>query len=1783
MSKNLVQEFLNHHGVKKNRFFGKCLKLGNGSLFIVDIISKEEGIYLMEDDGNRLMVFATKEQSEFSEGEFYEFSIHIVEIDEITFPVVDKLSIPPRLLDKNPFREIIDQRFVKKNNPELNKIVANMMQEIGKGLYSSKKRMVFELLQNADDSPAGDHVEFLVDAFEDYLLIMHNGIPFNKADVVAITSAAESTKKKNSKKTGYKGIGFKSVFTDSEKVIIKSGSFLFSFDRHYEGFSNFDDFYFKRDRYIEYPKLLEEDKELFKKERQEFQGSNDLPWQLLPIWLYNIPTELRGSKFFGLNNVGIAIKFGKRKVESYLDSVQSITTQPEFMLFLRHVKKFQSLKLGFTIEKEGGENVAIKHSTREKDFPKQVFRKKEILDIQVNEKALADEGVHIYRHSKTNDFGETEYYFSSDKDGRNRIETIPPKLAAAKETSISFAAPVLNGNVQADGRYLNGDSFSSFFTYLPMNEHRIQLPMFVNANFVPSSDRESLQGDNEWNIYIMAKIGTNHALWISELAENGAKTNDQIEPKYLSLLLKEPLEELDEVSALVHKYNQNYLKTLSSTPFILADTNEVLIKEAIILDNSNLSKILGNDCFYKISGTELRLPHPRVHSSYLKYEYLDVKQFGKKDLIAKLKHIENRAFLRDAVAEIREDGYIKVLKWMHCLAKHPDLTSVWLNPLPFLRLNDGSILSLEEVHKSEDILLNRTQLRGVRSILNNLGFRFTTYELDGYPNIYDKIPAENIADLALFESIKISDKLGDLSSPEKATLLSFIQNLDGVGKEKYAENLSLFTDQSDSKRFKPLRQLISNSETNLPSWLSHMKIDRDEEEALDSHFSVYLLKKKDLLKELFCEPKLYEQVVQNVDEENLHEFYWFLTELAEESKEAKELLTGKTEIPWMYVPSKKSFQKSDIVYLPESLQKLDERSYQSVRNVIESITDLMVPDYSAQSLKKELSLGTKSVNFTESINQEAAIGQENIDPFLNWLSDNREKSFFENFIIENKNNSYLLSKTDRYKQYYTNENLAKYISERDEESLYKLLPEEIFFTGLEKAGLLTDEDLLKNIIDFNLNDIDLIKFFETPLSDSLLQKYLNSIERVSIDTTQTYGADTSIAKIVELTSKFVSTGEFDVDLIRSKIYVDGHLLSDTAISDDIYFKDHQYPPTLKLSDVLPDYQNKTYSYSRIRDIFPKDLKEVLKLIFSPKQLTPRKIHNKLSEIDQEILSPEQTLFMVMYAHSQNISDPFNEKSSFTAYFDADSLNYTESASSFFDLFVRESRFRQALNKLSFPDLEPELTVLNPKYAIDSEVPPLWFKTWINKDVSEQKVQFTKTVGFNHDDSAVVRLRKAILENDSESFDTARVELTNKQQLVNTLLWLQKKQNGSSLKLTDEFLQPLYKKADDLDCAVTDLPIPIFKMNGDLRLSLIEFNAEAQFYVKHHSWIEHTDSIFSFLSTTNRFAVPDFLPEKYLNGLEVKEVEPTLELDKEKISKKAEDFEVPFYLNWDRKEELKILVHPEEKLPFNLIFDDKVLKEIDSDNFFFISNSEVIISRNISGSIPDILRSDLNKRGLDGLFNALKVQKGDWEKQSKKNEVGIDYSEDELNALKRLFDEDLPEDYKKNYNIKALVSGLVKLESLNYDVEDAYENLKNTHKYSQIEPVHKNEVTITVMCRSARQGLLYLTAQAWNRLEDPDIHLYAYLGDDEYLLQPDKQSFLDNTDSDVDFQILRIESESNLSNLEDILNGNFFDPSKIWIIFKVKTETKFDHLFIKPSDNTSANQTPARTDLSDSSF
>lgn len=125
-------------------------------------------------------------------------------------------------------------------------MVANLLDTVSSDIYSESQRFVFELIQNADDAAKDTNNEIHFDFLPNCLIVSHNGKPFDENDIISLTGAGASTKRADSTKTGYKGIGFKSVFGKSERVTIFSDGYQFRFDKS--------------------------------------AHKSKLPWQIIPIW-----------------------------------------------------------------------------------------------------------------------------------------------------------------------------------------------------------------------------------------------------------------------------------------------------------------------------------------------------------------------------------------------------------------------------------------------------------------------------------------------------------------------------------------------------------------------------------------------------------------------------------------------------------------------------------------------------------------------------------------------------------------------------------------------------------------------------------------------------------------------------------------------------------------------------------------------------------------------------------------------------------------------------------------------------------------------------------------------------------------------------------------------------------------------------------------------------------------------------------------------------------------------------------------------------------------------------------------------------------------------------------------------------------------------------------------------------------------------------------------------------------------------------------------------------------
>lgn len=398
--------------------------------------------------------------------------------------------------------------------------------------------MLFELLQNADDAtPSRDQeeennpqVQVSINIMKDVILFQHNGCAFNFDDFRSITSAANSTKGAKRKSTGYKGIGFKSVFTNSKSVFIHSKGFHFLFNRNDSIFdiSNFDLLY-RKVRNINSDSAAQEFFSKFADIRRNYKGVDDIPWQIMPFWDDSNRTSLIATSN---DNVIIGLLMDSASRDEYSLAIQEVFDNPRMFLFLRHTRRlqFKSIRqsIPLTIQKDYDSEKRIITLTDSRDGNiSESYKLFNATDIEISDCAFerAEIGIKIKCEEKN---GIKEYSFIEITDGveGKKVSNIPGKIASADSTVISLAFAV-NKNNEITPINIK-DIQSSLYAYLPLNEQRFKFPFFINADFVLSSSREGLQADNRWNVFLFYQIGS---LIVDAVRSIAGATN----PKYLGI------------------------------------------------------------------------------------------------------------------------------------------------------------------------------------------------------------------------------------------------------------------------------------------------------------------------------------------------------------------------------------------------------------------------------------------------------------------------------------------------------------------------------------------------------------------------------------------------------------------------------------------------------------------------------------------------------------------------------------------------------------------------------------------------------------------------------------------------------------------------------------------------------------------------------------------------------------------------------------------------------------------------------------------------------------------------------------------------------------------------------------------------------------------------------------------------------------------------------------------------------------------------------------------------
>lgn len=815
-----LMDLLNTMDIQTSCFIGKVISINDGYFFtemmtFSESNSEVNGKLLIDPiNGKNILVRAdNKLRNLLIEGEYYKTEISLPTAEfrrrEGT-PYLFSVSSPSLQRVPSPYKEAVGLSFKQHTSPNTNTSVANLLEEVGQNLYTSKKRMFFELLQNADDAAALNGVKVKLQLDGNYFLLTHDGYSFNKHDFESITSAAKSTKSANKKKTGYKGIGFKSVFTNSESVYIQSSGFRFSFNKGLDIYNDFDRFYFLvndiENDMIKQGQFIHK----YEKFRREFKGVKDIPWQLLPVWSDN-PSFNKGNTIWSdRENVCIALQMDERTLSEYAQAIEEVFSEPRFMLFLRRTNRIQLMQGDYcrTIQKnisDNGEYISLVNSF-DKDNRSENYRIFTKTGIEVNDDAFVSANVLIKRKERINNRGEVENFFVRyDSNGTEQSEVpgIPDRIASTLDTSFSFAIPL-----DDDGHIKTIDkNVLSLYAYLPMNEHRFKFPFFINADFIPKSDREGVQSDNPWNHFLFYNIGKA----IVSMVEGAASID---EPEYLNLLPQKEFESAgQDTYALIDSFNKGYKAALSQSKFILNDKEELVGTAEIIIDRSSLAETLDQENFYKIIGTSKRLPHKNLDVDILENSIFNVEKTSIADVAKIIQNNPNK--ILSWISSASESDRNNFFKW---LTKNEATTGLIPN-IPTLLFDNQWVSYSSALNTNKAILITEKSLV-IKDILIQLGFKCSDTVLEQHP-LKDYLKKQD--EKKLFEAISSSDT-SILSHVNRLRLFNASRQFEGIGDDTL-KKWALFKNAQGI--YTPLCKMCSFN-SSLPIWLKDYMIASDE-------------------------------------------------------------------------------------------------------------------------------------------------------------------------------------------------------------------------------------------------------------------------------------------------------------------------------------------------------------------------------------------------------------------------------------------------------------------------------------------------------------------------------------------------------------------------------------------------------------------------------------------------------------------------------------------------------------------------------------------------------------------------------------------------------------------------------------------------------------------------------------------------------------------------------------------------------------------------------------------
>lgn len=321
----LTRELLQFWKIPRLQFLAQYKEGSNGRGFF-HRIRRPNGESCRFPDEKAIQVFAV--EGSYLEGFDYEIGLFVApdakrkEFGNNYLLFLDTRNAPPKQVRFSPKAHI--EKIANEYSSPIGIARETLRELVGKLVIETNKReetFIYELLQNADDypDPKIGKVDINFEIYDKYLIVTHNGLPFLPNNVYALCSVGAGEKVNDKNKTGFKGIGFKSVFQNANFVWVLSGGYSFRFDEKYH----------------------------------QSRGE-EIFWQVIPIWteFEEMDPNLKAINISTAPvNFMIRPKAGANPLGKYEASFKKAFQDERVLLFLRSVESLTFKKGDFTFTK----------------------------------------------------------------------------------------------------------------------------------------------------------------------------------------------------------------------------------------------------------------------------------------------------------------------------------------------------------------------------------------------------------------------------------------------------------------------------------------------------------------------------------------------------------------------------------------------------------------------------------------------------------------------------------------------------------------------------------------------------------------------------------------------------------------------------------------------------------------------------------------------------------------------------------------------------------------------------------------------------------------------------------------------------------------------------------------------------------------------------------------------------------------------------------------------------------------------------------------------------------------------------------------------------------------------------------------------------------------------------------------------------------------------------------------------------------------------------------------